>query len=217
MTLKGSDLTLTCRAASTSPAEMTFTWKKDGQIIEYPESDPECEDRCLNTVAHSFDGKGREVTSELLLANLTHDDAGEYQCVVSNRFGATYSDRAAITVYVFPKFLVTPDDITVEGGATAALKCAARGVPAPKVSWSKDDGGDFPAAAERRIAVSSFSDTTDPSVNINSFVIYGVKAVDMGTYRCSASNPAGIITWNITLNVLEVPRQALKNFYLAVS
>ncbi len=93
-------------------------------------------------------------------------------------------------------------------------------MPAPKVSWSKtDSGGDFPAAAERRIAVRSFNGSGldnggaegdggrgGATVIINSFVIYGVKSEDMGVYQCSASNPAGRVSWNITLAVLEVPR-----------
>ena len=32
--LRGKDLTLHCRAASTSPAPMAFVWKKDGTILE---------------------------------------------------------------------------------------------------------------------------------------------------------------------------------------
>ena len=32
--LRGKDLSLHCRAASTSPAPMTFVWKKDGTILE---------------------------------------------------------------------------------------------------------------------------------------------------------------------------------------
>jgi hypothetical protein len=28
---------------------------------------------------------------------------GDYQCVVENRYGATYSAKAKITVYVFPR------------------------------------------------------------------------------------------------------------------
>ena len=94
----------------------------------------------------------------------------------------------------------------MRGGETAALKCAASGVPAPKVSWSKDSGSDFPAATERRIAVNSFAAGEDRRTNVNSFYIYSVKAKDMGVYRCTAANPAGSISWNITLSVLEVPR-----------
>ncbi len=82
-----------------------------------------------------------------------------------------------------------------------------------QVSWSKDSGSDFPAAKERRISVTSSSSGSsgssipaDPSAAVNSFVIYGVKAEDMGVYTCTARNPAGAVSWNISLTVLEVPR-----------
>lgn len=209
-TLKGENLTLFCRAASTSPVEMEFEWKDDSAVIEYPIEENCGRDvvgnRCIRNEKHSFDGKGKEITSSLHLFNLTYDDAGRYQCVVTNKYGATYSDKADITVFVYPQFVVTPEDITVEGGATASLKCAAEGVPAPNVSWSKDEGGDFPAARERRINVNTFSAGDDQKTIINSFNIYNVKAVDMGIYQCKASNPAGSISWNISLSVLEVPR-----------
>ena len=88
---------------------MRFEWKLDSEVVEYGACVPEDNrDRCIHDVAHSFDGKGREITSELRLTNLEYDDAGRYQCIVSNRFGATYSDRANITVYVYPQFVVTP-------------------------------------------------------------------------------------------------------------
>ena len=72
------------------------------------------------------------------------------------------------------------------------------GVPQPDISWQKDSGSDFPAARERRIHV-------DPDTN--TYVIMNVKADDMGVYTCTATNLAGAITTNITLNVLEVPRK----------
>ena len=76
----------------------------------------ECEEHfCLKNFVHSFDGKGREITSQLTISNMTNEDAGEYQCIVANKFGVTYSERANITVYVYPEFVVTPEDITVQG------------------------------------------------------------------------------------------------------
>ena len=32
--LRNKDLILSCRAASTSPAAMTFTWKKDNKVLQ---------------------------------------------------------------------------------------------------------------------------------------------------------------------------------------
>ncbi len=223
--LKGSDLILKCRAASTSPANMTFVWKLNSEILNYGDCIEGEGDGivkvlypCVANTTHSFDGKGREITSELRLTKLDYDDAGEYQCVVSNRFGATYSDKAVITVYVFPEFVMpgaaaaasgkdAPNPvITAAGGGRAELKCAARGVPAPDLSWSKDGGGgNFPAATERRISrIGGNSD--DYRMSVNSIVIHDVSARDMGVYACTATNPAGSISWNISLSVLEVPR-----------
>ena len=47
VSLVGSDLELRCRAASTSPAEMSFRWKKDGEEVrveECPEEEEEEEE-----------------------------------------------------------------------------------------------------------------------------------------------------------------------------
>ena len=193
--LRGKDLTLYCRAASTSPAQMNFVWKKDGSVVE--EEECPAPRSCVENIAHSFDGKGMEVTSELRLTNLTHLDIGSYQCIVDNLYGATYSVKAQLAVYVFPQFVLTPEDKTVQGGTSVSLKCSATGVPKPDISWQKDSGSDFPAARERRLRV-------DPESN--TYVITKVKAEDMGTYTCTATNLAGSITTNTSLTVLERPR-----------
>ena len=208
--LYGENLSLSCRAASTSSAEMSFSWKVGSNVIEVPECEEgeseTVQSNCFKNTPHLFDGKGREITSVLKLTNLRDKDAGEYQCVVSNKFGATYSDKAEIEVYVFPTFVTSPTDVVAESGSKANLECAARGVPAPKVYWSKDAGLDFPAATERRIAVSNYQLGGDLTTNVNSFTIYSVKAKDTGIYQCFAENPAGKISWNISLSVLELPR-----------
>lgn len=52
VTLHGSNLTLTCRAASTSPANMSFEWKLDSDMVEADESQ-DCIDRCIRYYPHS--------------------------------------------------------------------------------------------------------------------------------------------------------------------
>jgi hypothetical protein len=56
-----------------------------------------------------------------------------------------------------PSFLKTPMDLTIHSGSMARLECAAKGHPAPQISWEKDGGTDFPAARERRMHVSTMS------------------------------------------------------------
>ena len=63
ITLHGNNVTLFCRAASTSPAEMTFVWKHDDYVVGSVGNGSDCVGRCIHYRSHSFDGKGREVTS----------------------------------------------------------------------------------------------------------------------------------------------------------
>ena len=103
----------------------------------------------------------------------------------------------------------------VSAGNTASMKCGAQGVPAPEVKWSKDSGADFPAARERRITqnnspqqtfLNNPGDGEDQMMSFNSFEIWSINSRDAGVYSCVASNPAGSISWNITLSVQEMPK-----------
>lgn len=204
--LREENVTLTCRAESTAASPMSAVWKKDNVVYKGNQ---------VVTFARSPDGRTSYLTSELLLQNITDDDAGRYQCIVSNDFGSTYSSRAKITVHgklsvikkkvyhvtnylvllltVFPTFTKTPSDIRVKAGNTARLECHAEGSPPPEIAWKKDGGDDFPAARERRMHVMSNDDV---------FFIVNVKAADMGVYSCTAHNLAGVIVANATLTVL---------------
>ena len=93
-------------------------------------------------------------------------------------------------------------------GNSATMRCAAKGFPAPEVSWQKDFGANFTAALEHRIST-KYDIYGQDNIILNSFVIQNIKAIDTGTYTCSANNPAGVISWNITLSVLQAPRYVL--------
>jgi len=97
--LKGENVTLTCKAASTATSPMSCIWKKDNLVYKGSQ---------VVTLARSPDGRTSQMTSQLVLKNITDDDTGRYQCVVSNDFGSTYSSRAKITVH--GKFLRRLED-----------------------------------------------------------------------------------------------------------
>ncbi|XP_018566623.1 leucine-rich repeats and immunoglobulin-like domains protein 2 isoform X2 [Anoplophora glabripennis] len=188
MALKGENITLNCKAISSSPGAMTFLWKKDNiellnpNVIVKSRTDP--------------DGKSTETSSVLNLIHVEHSHAGKYQCVVSNSFGTTYSQKSAISVLVYPTFIKMPKNVTVRAGETVKLECAANGEPTPEIAWHKDGGNDFPAARERRMQVMPHDDV---------FFIVNAKPIDMGVYSCTAHNPAGIVVANASLTVQEKP------------
>ena len=90
VTLKEENVTLTCKAESTAASPMSVVWKKDNLIYKGSQ---------VVTLARSPDRETNLMTSELVLQNITDENAGRYQCVVSNDFGSTYSSRAKITVH----------------------------------------------------------------------------------------------------------------------
>lgn len=72
------------------------------------------------------------------------------------------------------------------------MTCAVDGDPKPQIYWQFNFGNDFPAARERRMQIMD---------NDESFIIDNAKSTDRGVYTCTAENPAGIITTNVTVDI----------------
>ena len=90
LSIKGDNATLRCKASSTADAPLSFTWKHDNQEIR---------DRTLQRDSEpSFVDGITVATSELQLTNITNAHGGKYQCMVSNSYGTTYSNKARINV-----------------------------------------------------------------------------------------------------------------------
>ncbi|XP_023230322.1 leucine-rich repeats and immunoglobulin-like domains protein 3 [Centruroides sculpturatus] len=185
--LKDDNITLVCKAASSSNSVTTFLWKRNNEILKDAE---------VENFATAGKGSIIDYASLLHIRFINDNDKGEYQCVISNEFGSVYSQKAQITIHVFPTFTKTPEDITVKVDSVARLECAAEGSPTPEIAWQKDGGDDFPAARERRMHVMPSDDV---------FFIVDVKPFDMGVYTCTAKNDAGIVMANASLTVLETP------------
>ncbi|KAM6980867.1 leucine-rich repeats and immunoglobulin-like domains protein 2 [Aplochiton taeniatus] len=186
VSLRGTNVTLSCVASSSSDSPMATAWRKDGEVLYEAE---------VQNYARYQEGQ-LIYTTRLHLLNVNFTDEGSYQCVVSNHFGSNYSNRAKLMVNELPSFLKTPMDLTIRAGTMARLECAAGGHPSPQIAWQKDGGTDFPAARERRMHVMPDDDI---------FFIAKVKTEDMGVYSCTAQNAAGSVSANATLTVLETP------------
>ncbi|XP_033105622.1 leucine-rich repeats and immunoglobulin-like domains protein 2 [Anneissia japonica] len=184
--LRGGTVEFLCQAASNGGTTIEVTWKKDNK--ELPKN--------LMEVTQEMQGGVTEVTSILKLDDLHDEDEGRYQCIMSNHFGPSYSNKAKLTVNVFPSFTRRPDDKTVRVGEVIPLECAATGHPTPDIAWQKDGGIDFPAARDRRMHVYPQDEV---------FFIANSKTEDMGVYSCIATNDAGTIITNATIRVLQLP------------
>ena len=89
MSIRGDNVTLACRANSTADIPIQFTWKHENVELRNPE---------LQTDTVSSKQGVTNATSILHLVNVTHGNAGRYQCMVANTYGTTYSAKAKIQV-----------------------------------------------------------------------------------------------------------------------
>lgn len=89
MSIRGDNVSLACRATSTADTPLQFTWKHEN--VELRDAD-------LQTDTGSSERGITEASSILHLVNVTHADAGRYQCMVANTYGTTYSAKAKISV-----------------------------------------------------------------------------------------------------------------------
>ena len=107
----GQDVRLSCTAASSSSSPMTFAWRKDQEPLRHAELENFAHVRAHATAggttgatvssapvpaaAHS---NVMEYTTVLHLRRVTFSHEGRYQCVITNHFGSSYSQKARLTV-----------------------------------------------------------------------------------------------------------------------
>lgn len=75
---------------------MTFAWKKDNEVL----NDAEIHNQAHLRVQGGVGGETEvtEYTTTLQLRNVEYSSKGNYQCVISNHFGSSYSNKARLTV-----------------------------------------------------------------------------------------------------------------------
>ncbi|KAM7093056.1 hemicentin-2 [Molossus nigricans] len=125
-------------------------------------------------------------SGSLRLAQAQAADSGVYECRASNPAGSA-SRHYSLGVQVPPEVQRGPRVLKVLAGEALDLNCAAKGTPEPKLNWSKD-GVALPGEG--------------PEGSIH---FAAIQTSDAGTYRCEASNSAGVDAWELELRVLEPP------------
>ncbi|MEQ2291471.1 Leucine-rich repeats and immunoglobulin-like domains protein 2, partial [Ameca splendens] len=126
------------------------------------------------------------------IANVKTEDMGVYSCTAQNAAGSL-SANATLTVLETPSFMRQLEDRTVARGETAVLQCIARGSPAPRLNWTKDDG---PLVLTERHFFAAANQL---------LIIVDAGPADAGKYTCIMSNTLGTERGHIYLSVSPLP------------
>ncbi|XP_050356636.1 cell adhesion molecule Dscam2-like [Nymphalis io] len=127
-------------------------------------------------------------------------DEGEYACHVDNGVGDPLHKNLWISVNKPVHFESVGLNLTTKMGLPMALTCQPLGDSPIRIKWSLS--GNPVEFTSSRITISESSTTNGMKSIIN---INYVESRDGGTYECRASNPYGVATFNIHLNILEPP------------
>ncbi|XP_051568396.1 leucine-rich repeats and immunoglobulin-like domains protein 2 [Myxocyprinus asiaticus] len=151
-----------------------IAWQKDGGI-----NFPAARERRMHVMPDD---------DTFFIANVKAEDMGVYSCTAKNEAGSL-SANATLTVLETPSFQRPLVDRTVTRGETAVLQCIARGSPAPRLNWTKDNAPlvltdrHFFAAANQLL------------------IIVDAGPADAGKYTCIMSNTLGTERGHIYLGV----------------
>ncbi|KAJ8402148.1 hypothetical protein AAFF_G00370130 [Aldrovandia affinis] len=154
--VQSQSLTLECVLAG-SPYP-TVHWVKDGQEV---------------VVGSSH----RLVHNNLLLNSVKKSDGGSYQCWAQTETGDVVSANYTVTVLEPPSVLRGLSDQSVTSGSSVRFVCAAKGSPAPNITWL------FNA---NQIAPSNRHQVSGSSLRIAA-----VTSQDQGVYQCLLDNGIG--------------------------
>ncbi|XP_054030144.1 hemicentin-2 [Dryobates pubescens] len=172
MVMVNTSVVLSCEASGVPRPELS--WHKDGVGIAA--------------------GPGLKVlpNGQLHLLQASPGDAGTYLCVAHNPAG-TAAGRTRLIVQVPPVIAAGPAALAALQGLEVLLPCAARGVPEPRVSWSRE-GAPVRGAGGKATLLPS-----------GELLLRDVQEGDAGSYSCTAVNSAGRASRQLSLSVHTLP------------
>ncbi|XP_061867610.1 hemicentin-2 [Colius striatus] len=172
MVMVNASATLSCHA--TGIPRPKVTWQKDGVDMA---GEP-----------------GLKVlpNGQLHLLRASPEAAGTYLCVARNPSG-TAAGRTRLIVQVPPVIAAGPAELAALQGLEVLLPCAARGIPEPRISWSRE------GAAVRGGGGKA---TVLPSGDL---LLRDVQEGDAGSYSCTAVNSAGRAVRQLSLSIHTLP------------
>ncbi|XP_065504896.1 hemicentin-2 isoform X1 [Caloenas nicobarica] len=172
MAMVNTSVVLSCEATGVPRPEVT--WQKDGVGIA--------------------GGPGLKVLpkGQLRLLRASLGDTGTYLCVARNPAG-TVAGRTRLIVQVPPVIMAGPAELAVLEGLDVLLPCATRGVPEPRVSWSRDGAPVWGGGGKATVLPSG------------ELLLRDVQEEDTGSYSCTAVNSAGRAVRRLSLSIHTLP------------
>ncbi|KAM9642204.1 hemicentin-2 [Trichechus inunguis] len=174
--VQDSKTTLECNATGKPPP--TLTWERDGQLVE-------------DEPGLQLQNQGQSLHVVQAQAAL----AGRYSCVAKNVAGRA-ERRFALSVLVPPELIGDSDlltNVTTALHSPLTLLCEATGIPPPEIHWFRGEEPISPGEDTYLLAGGWMLKMTQ------------AQEQDRGLYSCLASNEAGEVRRNFSVEVLVPP------------
>ena len=166
--IQGSALSLAATLGGTAP--MSLQWVKDGSAI-------------AGATSLSFG-----------IAAVAATDAGAYQLIAQNSYGAVTSAVAQVSVVLAPQIVASPESQNVAVGVSFALVATVQGTEPLSYRWMKDGA-----------ALAGYTSAT--------LMVGEAALANAGAYRLVATNLYGSATSDVAqITVFAPPSQAVTNF-----
>ncbi|CEF71525.1 Gp150 protein [Strongyloides ratti] len=206
--LKGIELynsSITCSGYGAAPITVKWILYKENETIIVNENKVDNVEIVILNTPITNKTEFESMSTILHFINMTQNNEGQYQCILSNIYGPAYGTRTKVIVNRIPEFISSPDSIIVNEDQTIILNCEGKGKPDPIIKWSKGNNSHFPAASERRLHIQQ---------NDEYFYILNAKKKDSGLYSCHIVNDAALITKTVMVLVKEKNNDISQNISL---
>ncbi|KAI5651983.1 immunoglobulin domain-containing protein [Phthorimaea operculella] len=131
--------------------------------------------------------------------------AGLYQCTAHDHSESAVAGADLVIADRPPRLVSTFSEAVTRIGQTIALRCAANGVPSPRILWTLDDRP-LPSAPDKySVNTRAEASGSEEGTIISTLSVTVRTADDGGRYGCNATNSRGSVAHHARLNVFGPP------------